>query len=266
MSEANAGTLSKSPGGLMPVGAWVWIELPKQQLSIAGLTYFDPKVGLTAMGWKVVGVTIDRESHFFVRMPLPGGATWHRLDDSQAAALGLDAALPSIISQNYGPQPPAGSLWGAWRELPGLKGRFLPDHPDHIQVIVHDGGPRITRNKPEAVWVCMAGMEAEVCRGRVLNQPHQLQSVRQGDTVRFLAPQGARLPFMVTEKYLRERSAWKIHPCASCGLPELFDAPSDLCRAVFPDVQAGARIEHFTAFCPLCGGVQGVEAVPAAGP
>ena len=55
-----------------------------------------------------------------------------------------------------------------WREHPKLRDRFLPDHPDDLQVLVHDGGPRISRNPAEAVWVTVIGMDGEVFRGRVL--------------------------------------------------------------------------------------------------
>jgi Uncharacterized protein conserved in bacteria (DUF2314) len=148
---------------------------------------------------------------------------------------------------------------GEWREHPKLRGRFLPDHPDDLQVFVHDGGPRVSPNPAEAVWVTVTGMEGEVFRGRVLNQPHNLRSVRQGSEIKFIQADGAEFPVMVTDKYLRERGAWVIHPCRGCGLSELFDAPSDLIRVVFPNTPADAQMSMFTAFCPLCGGVQGVE-------
>jgi hypothetical protein len=45
-----------------------------------------------------------------------------------------------------------------WRALPALAGKFHPEHPDDLPVIVHDGGPRITRARPEAVWVRVTGM------------------------------------------------------------------------------------------------------------
>jgi hypothetical protein len=61
---------------------------------------------------------------------------------------------------------------------------------------------------------------------------------------------------MVTDKYLRERGAWTVHPCRQCGLSELFDAPSDLIRVVFPNTPPDAQLSMFTAFCALCGGVQ----------
>jgi hypothetical protein len=159
----------------------------------------------------------------------------------------------------YGSQPEPDSHWGAWREHPKFKGRFLPDHPDDLQVLVHDGGPRITQKRPELVWVTVTGMEGGVLRGLVLNQPYHLQTVSRGSEIRFVVPEGSEHPIMVTEKYLRERASWVIHPCRKCGLSELFDAPSDLIRVVFPNTPPGAEMRMFTAFCPLCGGMQGVE-------
>ena len=147
-----------------------------------------------------------------------------------------------------------------WREHPKLKGRFLPDHPDDLQVFVHDGGPRISRNPAEAVWVTVTGMDGGVLWGRVLNQPHNLQSVRPGSEIKFVVADGAEFPVMVTDKYLRERGAWVIHPCRKRGFSELFDSPSDLMRVIFPNTPAGVQMSMFTAFCPLCGGVQGVQA------
>lgn len=151
----------------------------------------------------------------------------------------------------------------SWREHPKLKGRFHPDHPDDVQVIVHDGGPRITQNRAEEVWVTVTGMDdGDVFRGRVLNQPIQLRTVRQGSEIKFVLAAGSELPVMVTDKYLRERNSSVITPCQQCGFSELFDAPSDLMRVVFPklpNLPPGAEKLMFTAFCPLCGGVQGVE-------
>jgi hypothetical protein len=169
-----------------------------------------------------------------------------------------------------------------WREHAMLKGRFLPDHPDHVQVIVHEGGPQITRNEPEIIWVAVTGMEGDLFCGRVLNQPHQLQTVHRDDEIKFVMPGGdapahllelaaRRLrihppprtgwlaPVRVTDKYLREREAWVIHACDQCGLSELFDAPSDLIRALFPHAAPDAEISMFTAPCPQCGGSQRVE-------
>jgi hypothetical protein len=149
-----------------------------------------------------------------------------------------------------------------WREHPQLQGRFHPEYPDDLQVYVHDGGPRLSPHPAEAVWVTVTAVDGDTFRGRVLNQPHNLTSVKLGDEVRFMVAAGARHPVMVTDKYRRERPAWAITACNKCGFSELFDAPSDLIRVVFPN-QPGGQMVAFTAFCPLCGGVQLVKAADA---
>ena len=169
-----------------------------------------------------------------------------------------------------------------WREHAMLKGRFLPEHPDDLQVILHDGGPQTTRTEPEIVWVTVTGMSGDLFWGQVLNQPHNLQTVHQGAEIKFVVPDGkapaallelaaTRLglhqaarkgwlaPILVTDKYLRERGSWIIHPCLQCGLSELFDAPSDLIRVVFPSLPRGGEMRSFTPACPQCGGVRRVE-------
>ena len=149
-----------------------------------------------------------------------------------------------------------------WRTDEALAGKFHPDYPDDIQVIVHDGGPRLTEKQPELMWVRVTGKHGNAYRGKLLNQPHQLASLKQDDSVLFLVANAKNEPFMVTDKYLQERAEWHIGPCNKCGMPELFDAPSDLQAAVFPDVPPDSTIETFTSFCPLCGGVQVVSTKP----
>lgn len=158
-----------------------------------------------------------------------------------------------------------------WRTHPQLREKLHPDHPDDLQVIVHDGGPRMTDRHAEAIWVTVTGADNDVFTGRVLSVPTQLETVSQGQEIGFIAANGVPHPVMVTEKYLRERAAWNIHACDKCGLDELFDAPSDLIRVIFPNIPEGATPDMFTTFCPLCRGIQGVEArvgadVPAAKP
>lgn len=150
-----------------------------------------------------------------------------------------------------------------WRHHPKLQGRLHPEHPDDVQVIVHDGGPRMTDRRPEAVWVHVVSIENDVFTGEVLNEPQQLNSVRRGDRVQFVVPASGAHPLMVRPKYLAERDCWVIHPCNRCGLSELFDAPSDLIAKVFPNLPVGQTPEVFTAFCGACGGVQGVELASA---
>jgi hypothetical protein len=146
-----------------------------------------------------------------------------------------------------------------WRTHPKVKGRFLPQHPDDLQVIVHDGGPRLTDRRPEAVWVTVTGCDGDLFSGRVLKQPTRLRTIHQGQQIRFVMPSGSSHPVLVTDKYLHERPTWTIQPCQKCGFAELFDAPSDLIRVVFPNVPADQVVGAFTSFCPLCGGVQALE-------
>jgi hypothetical protein len=109
------------------------------------------------------------------------------------------------------------------------------------------------------VWVTVTHADNDIFTGRVINQPTQLRTVRQGENIRFVLPAVGPHPILTTEKYLAERSAWLIHSCEKCGLSELFDAPSDLISVIFPQLPPGATLESFTSFCPLCGGTQVVE-------
>jgi predicted nucleic-acid-binding Zn-ribbon protein len=146
-----------------------------------------------------------------------------------------------------------------WRKHPALQGRLRREHPDDLQVIVHDGGPRLSDRKPELVWVTITVYDGEVFSGKVLNQPEQLETVSKDEEIYFVVPKCGEYPIHVTKKYLDERSDWIIHPCQKCGLTELFDAPSDLMKAVFPALPDGAVTEAFTTLCGMCGGVQLIQ-------
>jgi hypothetical protein len=141
-----------------------------------------------------------------------------------------------------------------WRIHPKLGGRFHPDFPDDLQVIVHEGGPRLAKARPELIWVRVTDGEDDLFTGTILNQPVGLTSVAAGSSIRFLVPKGGDYPLMVTEKYLRERPHWNIRACDKCGLTELLDAPSDLVRAVFSPLRPREVTVSFTALC-LCGGI-----------
>ncbi|MCX6582697.1 MAG: DUF2314 domain-containing protein [Candidatus Aminicenantes bacterium] len=246
---------SETVANLLPVGVWIRLALPDND--VVCFTYIDDTAGFTAQGWKVEEAYLDQSSRIIIRFS-GKGFSWRRLESDEIQAYGLEVP-PSWVAEFYGPQPAANSMWGIWREHPKLKGRFLPDYPDDLQVLVHDGGPRISSNPAEVVWVSVRGMKGEVFQGRMLNQPSNLKNVRYGDKIQFVVADGAEFPVMVTEKYLRECGAWVIHPCNKCGFSELFDAPSDLIRVVFPKQPAGMIMIKFTAFCPLCGGIQVIE-------
>jgi hypothetical protein len=245
----------------MPVGAWVRLFLP-QHPEFIGFTYVDQQAGFSAKGGPADDPQLAEGPAVTVRLP---GFDWQPLDDREIARLNLPTR-PVWVEQFYGPQPAPGTLWGWWRQHPKLHGRFHPESADDLQVLVHDGGPRLTGRSPELVWVRVTGGEGDVFTGTVLNQPRQLVSVTQGCTIRFLVPAGGEHPLLVTEKYLRERPGWEAAiPCNRCGLTELLDAPSDLMRVVFPHMPKNAVSSAFTAICGACGGTLVVNGKGEAG-
>jgi hypothetical protein len=59
-----------------------------------------------------------------------------------------------------------------WRRDARLSGRFHPDFPDDLQVLLHDGGPLFSTVRPEAVWArLLERVDDGVYRGILLNQP-----------------------------------------------------------------------------------------------
>ena len=149
-----------------------------------------------------------------------------------------------------------------WRKHPLLKGKFHPDYPDDLQVLVHDGQPRITGKVPELMWVTVTRVEGNVFYGRVINSPHALETVKLNDTICFIVPKGEGYPPLhVTEQYLQERRDWVIHPCDECGNTELFELPSAIVKRVAPDPPEGGKCMMFTTWCGMCGGVHVVKSV-----
>jgi hypothetical protein len=142
----------------------------------------------------------------------------------------------------------------AWRQHPDLKDRFHPEYPDDVQVIVHDGGPRISSTTPELMWTRVTGMAGSAFVGKLLNRPANLESVVAGSEILFIMPNGLDHPIRVLPEYLAERPCWTIHPCNKCGLSELFDPPSVLIAKVLSDPPG--EPELLSAFCGACGGVQ----------
>jgi hypothetical protein len=244
------------PDELIPVGAWIRMSLPEFP-TFVGFTYVDPQAGLSAKGGPQADPNLATAPGVTVRLPMPGSA-WELLGEEEKTQLRLPTR-PSWVEEFYGPQPKAGTLWGRWRAHPRLSGRFHPDCPDDLQVLVHDGGPRLTDRRPELVWVRVTGWDGDVFAGRVLNKPHQLVTVQGGSAIRFVVPAGGEHPLLVTAKYLHERGDWVVHPCNKCGLSELFDAPSELIRKVFPNTPPDAVMSMFSAFCGACGGIQVVR-------
>lgn len=244
----------------MPVGAWIRIDIPEHP-NFVGFTYVDHEAGAgfsaQGGGYLIDGSLDESPDLIIVRLQL-GHWKWTVLTDHEIGQYALPTR-PTWVDELYGPQPEPGSLWGWWRDHEILRDRFHPEYPDDLQVIVHDGGPRLTDRSPELIWVRVVGGHGDVFHGQLLNEPHNLQSVSQGSDISFVVPEGYEQPVMVTDKYLSERSDWIVHPCKECGIAELFDAPSDLMRVVFPHTPAKFVFNSFTAICGACGGFQFVQ-------
>ena len=143
-----------------------------------------------------------------------------------------------------------------WRNDPALKGRFHPQDPDDIEVLIHDGHPGLNEKSPERAWVRVRGRRGNAWKGTLLNQPFHLSSIRQGDEVLFIAPKGGQYLVQVTEQYLRERREWHVGACSKCGMTETLGPPSEL--LAHTNVPAAQRdgVRKLTAPCPVCEGVQ----------
>ena len=231
---------------------WIELELPEppwpEKEPFLGFAYLDPQAGLSAKGGRAGDPAQIERPALTVRLPI--GVPGRVLDDDEAARRGLPASPPWLSF--FGPQPPA---HGPWRSDPGLRGRFHPQYPDDLQVLVHDGEPRRTGKRTEVCWVRVDGGEAGLYEGELLNQPHQLATVKAGERIRFLSGAGGKHPLHVTPEYLAERDGWEIQPCPSCGMKETLDPPSVMARTRFPDAGGSetAVPVMFTAHCALCG-------------
>lgn len=157
-----------------------------------------------------------------------------------------------------------------WRTDPALQSRLHPQYPDDLQIIAHQGGPRLTPLRPELIWVRITALtqptppapptppnpnSPALFAGTILNTPHKLTAIKLNDTIQFFVPAGGQHPIMAYPQYLAERANWTITPCTKCGLSELFDPPSQLIKVIFPTAPE-ISIVSFTTFCPLCGGIQ----------
>jgi hypothetical protein len=175
-------------------------------------------------------------------------------------------------------------LTAMWHDDPNLQGRFHPQYPDDLQVVLHEGSFRFTRAKPEIVWGrIQLGLEFEfegnppqivrAYRASLLNQPVQLKTFKVGQDIMLVAHKSYKLPIYVTHEYVADRAQYHITPCNECGLPELFDPISKLVEHSFPGMKETLKKEEgafpmFTSFCPVCGGTMVVKhkALGAAAP
>jgi hypothetical protein len=287
MDAAKPAELAAKAAAQGPIawGQWVFMELPwEHQERFLGYVYVDPDAGLSAKGDRASVAELVERPTFTVRLPM--GFPFRPLTAEEVSARGLPAQPPWLV--HYGPQPDPES---PWRKDPNLRDRFHESHPNDLQILVHDGEPRRTQRTPELCWVRVLRAEPGPTRralymtgqtslsqeefarkysgdtwvyvAQLLNAPHGLRSVQQGEELYFLSGAGLLHPLHVTPQYLQEREHWRIAPCNKCGWSEAFDPPGVMARFRFPDTPPEAELQTFTSFCPMCDGMQLLSHVDA---
>ena len=128
-----------------PMGVWVSIAGVPDCADFIGFTYLDLEAGVSAKG----GSDRTTRSSGAITVRLPWQAPAIALSHGDLDRYGLPPS-PDWL-EIYGPQPRSGILWGAWRTEPLLRGHLGADWPDDMQVLVHDGGPRVAEASPEIV-------------------------------------------------------------------------------------------------------------------
>jgi hypothetical protein len=243
------------------LGRWVRMALDDKPEPMIGFVYLDRTAGLSLRGDFESAAELATRPMMTVRLPYPSEMERLSADEIERRAL---PAQPSWLSL-YGPQPRANARWRADPELrPHLNETF----PDDVSVVVHDGETRRTGKAPELCWVHiveaiqgplrdeLSSEPSVVYVGTLLNAPHELSTVRKGDTVHFLAGHGLKAPLLVTERYLLERGDWSITPCSKCGAAECMDPPSVMAETRFSNQLAGIEMKLFSSICAQCGGIQ----------
>jgi hypothetical protein len=156
-----------------------------------------------------------------------------------------------------------------WREDPDFVGRFHPEYPDDLQVVVHEGSWRFTKIQPELMWATLTsrlewthqdGKVGYVYKGVLINQPHQLTTLKLGDEILLRARKGYPYAVRMTHQTAMELDYAEITPCTKCGLPFMFDPPTAFIKSTYSgmidqlinEAPAGGGFVS-THFCPVCG-------------
>jgi hypothetical protein len=257
------------------LGRWIELKLPMEQAKVfLGYAYLDPTAGLSAKGDRHDADDVAGRPTVTVR--LPGSFPWRVLPETERIRRGLPST-PEWIAF-FGPQPDPNA---PWRRDPILRACTHPSFVNDVQVVVHDGEPRRTGRAGEKCWVRVlraapmpqralifnpdafpmgaAAFEAKyggprfVYTGTLLNQPHKLTTVSEGDELRFVSAEGLDMGLLVTDQYLEECAVWQVQPCNKCGMADTLDPPSVMAKTRFPDAPADAQIQQFSSFCIRCG-------------
>lgn len=162
------------------------------------------------------------------------------------------------LSQNRKNHFKARLMEALWTEDPLLKGKFHPEHPDHVQVLIHAGNPKFSGKRAEIAWVRVTESRGQYYIGSLVSPPKQLDNIRQGDDMLFMAVPSGPYPFLIGADYLEDRKNWIISPCSKCGFTEMFQSPTKHAEALMrqDNVPEGKTPIMLATSCPICGGIQ----------
>jgi WD40 repeat protein len=143
----------------------------------------------------------------------------------------------------------------SWRNDPVLRGKFHPEYPDAVAVIVHEREGGIAGHKPVSMWVELFDKRGDVYVGTVRSES-PLSTVSEGDTLLFVAVEKAKQFVHITPQYLEERKSWRFEPCRKCGFPMGFEPPSVLLERAVSNPADRDRTVKCAVPCPVCDGQQ----------
>ncbi|MCG2661717.1 MAG: CHAT domain-containing protein [Kiritimatiellae bacterium] len=162
------------------------------------------------------------------------------------------------LSQNRENHFKVGLMDAMWTKDPLLKGKFHPEHPECVQVLIHASNPRFSGKRAELAWVRVTESRGQYYIGSLVSPPKQLDNIRQGDEVLFMAVPSGPYPFLISADYLEDRKNWIISPCSKCGFTEMFQSPTKHVEALMrqDNVPEGKTPIMLATSCPICGGIQ----------
>ncbi|MGE0434231.1 MAG: hypothetical protein AB7K09_15460 [Planctomycetota bacterium] len=240
----------------IPPLIWVRVALPANAPwpSFIGFTYVDAEQGLSAGGFPEIEPDI-RSADWHSMMPviarLAGQmlANATPLDEAERIALGVPDR-PAWVA-HYGPQP---AHHGCWADDPALQRQLHADYPDDLPAMFM-GNPATDSVPAEQMWVRLIDREDSTgwYIGRLLNAPHVLTHVKQGDTVRLRITPGCDVPVYVGPHEAANLEAWDCR-CEACAFDLLPADVAWLMQKQFPDLPEGGTMAAFTTRCPQCSG------------
>lgn len=224
-------------------GRWVRVEQEGRAPAIA-FVYLDRTAGLSAKGYFEGKGAANRPNITFRLTNFVGDIK--ALGEGELAELELPSK-PEWLSA-YGPQPLA---WGSWRDDDKIKGLLQEDYPNDVESLFFD--PQGVQ-PPEKMWVRLHDRDPRTnfYIGELLNKPHGLEHVRQGDEVALRVTMGTAQPVHVNQAVADNSEKYEAS-CTACGFDILVVAADALISQRLDGLPKGTTMESFIMRCHMCG-------------